>query len=85
MAVKNEVIEISSVKHIADYKLKISFSDGVIKTIDFSEFLNTAQNPMTRKFLNKDKFKKFKVEYGDLMWGDYEMCFPIWDLHEGKI
>ena len=23
--------------------------------------------------------------YGDVIWNDYEMCFPIWDLHEGII
>lgn len=29
--------------------------------------------------------KKFKIEFGDLVWGNYEMCFPIWDLYEGNI
>jgi hypothetical protein len=85
MAHKNEVIEIISVKHLNDYKLKIEFSDGITRVIDFSEFLNSTANPVTRKYLNKDKFKNFRLEYGDLLWGDYEMCFPIWDLHEGKI
>ncbi|MCX6583441.1 MAG: hypothetical protein NT166_24965 [Candidatus Aminicenantes bacterium] len=30
-------------------------------------------------------FKKFKIEYGDLIWNDYEMCFPIMDLYENNI
>lgn len=40
---------------------------------------------MTKKYMDKDKFKSFTIEYGDIVWNDYEMCFPIWDLHEGKI
>lgn len=85
MSHKNEVIEIISAKYLKDYILLLEFSDGVKKNINFEEFLKNALNPMTRKYLNKDKFKKFKLEYGDLIWGDYEMCFPVWDLHEGKI
>lgn len=40
---------------------------------------------MTKKYMDKDKFKDFTIEYGDIVWNDYELCFPIWDLHEGKI
>lgn len=40
---------------------------------------------MTKKYLDKELFKSFTIAYGDLIWNDYEMCFPIWDLHEGKI
>ena len=40
---------------------------------------------MTKKHLDKNLFKTFKIEYGDIHWNDFEMCFPIWDLHEGKI
>ena len=37
---------------------------------------------MTKKYLDKQLFKKYSIEYGDIIWNDYEMCFPIWDLHE---
>jgi hypothetical protein len=40
---------------------------------------------MTRKLLDLQLFKDFKIQYGDLIWNDFELCFPIWDLHEGKI
>jgi len=40
---------------------------------------------MARKYLDKKLFRKFKIDYGDIIWNDYEMCFPIWDLYEGKI
>jgi hypothetical protein len=79
------VISITKADYIGDYMIKLSFSDGVERLIDFSNFLNGAKNPMTRKYLDKQLFKKFSVDYGDIIWNDYDMCFPIWDLHEGKI
>jgi hypothetical protein len=57
----------------------------VERLIDFASFLKNAKNPMTKKYLDKKLFKEYSIEYGDIIWNDYEMCFPIWDLHEGKI
>ena len=79
------VISIINAEYVGDYKIEFSFSDGIQKLIDFSDFLQKAKNPMTQKFLDKQLFKDFRIEYGDIIWNDYEMCFPIWDLHEGKI
>lgn len=79
------VISINRAEYIGDYNIKFLFSDGVEKMIDFSHFLQNAKNPMTKKYLDKQLFKKYSIEYGDIIWNDYEMCFPIWDLHEGKI
>jgi hypothetical protein len=72
-------------QYIQDYKIKFLFSDGTERTIDFSEFLENAKNPMTIKYLNKELFENFTIEYGDIIWNDYEMCFPIWNLYEGRI
>ena len=79
------VISIDKAELVGEYKINFLFSDGVERLIDFSGFLNSAKNPMTRKFLDKQMFKGFSIEYGDIIWNDYEMCFPIWDLHEGII
>lgn len=79
------VISIDKAEFVRDYKIKFSFSDGVERLIDFSGFLNGAKNPMTKKYLDIQLFKNYSIEYGDIIWNDYEMCFPIWDLHEGKI
>ena len=79
------VISINKADYIGDYRIKFIFSDGIERLIDFSSFLNTARNPMTKKYLDKKLFKKFYIDFGDIVWNDYEMCFPIWDLHEGKI
>lgn len=79
------VISIDKAEYIGDYKIRFSFSDGIEREIDFDSFLKNAKNPMTKKYLDKQLFEKYTIEYGDIIWNDYEMCFPIWDLHEGKI
>ena len=79
------VISINNADYIGDYKINFTFSDGVERIIDFSNFLNKARNQMTKKYLDKNLFKRFSINYGDIIWNDYEMCFPIWDLHEGRI
>jgi hypothetical protein len=79
------VISIYKAVYIRDYKINFSFSDGTERMIDFSAFLSNAKNPMTKKYLDKQLFKKYSVDYGDINWNDYELCFPIWDLHEGNI
>ena len=79
------VVSIDKAVYLNGYKIKFDFSDGVSQIIDFESFLKSAKNPMTKKYLDKDMFKGFSIEYGDIVWNDYEMCFPIWDLHEGKI
>lgn len=79
------VISINKADYIGEYKIKFSFSDGTVRLIDFSVFLENAKNPMTKKYLDKQLFMKYSIEYGDIIWNDFEMCFPIWDLHEGKI
>ncbi len=79
------VISINKAEYLGDYKIKFSFSDGVERLIDFSEFLQKAKNPMAKKYLDKSLFRNYSIEYGDIIWNDYEMCFPIWDLHEGSV
>jgi len=79
------VISINKADYAGEYKIRFIFSDGIERTVDFSDFLENAKNPMTRKYLDKKLFEGFSIDYGDIIWNDYEMCFPIWDLHEGEI
>jgi hypothetical protein len=79
------VISIRKATYKGNYKIEILFSDGVNKVVDFESFLKSSKNPMTNKYLDKEKFKLFSLDYGDIIWNDYELCFPIWDLHEGRI
>jgi hypothetical protein len=82
---RTQVIEIEDAKYLNGFVLKLFFSDKTMRVINLEQFLRNAKNPMTIQYLDKTKFKNFRIVYGDLVWGDYELCFPVWDLHEGKI
>jgi hypothetical protein len=79
------VIDILQAARLADYKLKLSFSDGVERVIDFEPFLRRSSNPMIRAYLDQRKFANFRLEHGNLIWDDYGLCFPIADLYENNI
>lgn len=79
------ILKIVKAEYIKDYKIKLRFSDGKEKTINFKPFLKQSKNPMTTKYPDKNEFNKFTIEYGDLHWNDYELCFPIIDLYEDNI
>lgn len=82
---KKDFLMITSADYLSDYKLEITFNNKTKKKVDLSNFLKKATNPSTIKYRNKRNFKNFRIEHGDLLWGDYEMIFPINDLYEGKI
>ncbi len=79
------VIDIVRAELVADYKLKLAFSDGAERVIDFEPFLRHSHNPLIRVYLDPARFANFRVEYGDLVWDDYGLCFPIADLYENRL
>lgn len=79
------IIDIEEAKYIVGYKLQLLFSDGKASIVDFEPFLRNSLNPLIKKYLAFDQFLNFSVEYGDLFWNDYDLCFPIVDLYEGRI
>ena len=81
----NAVINIVRAEQVSGYKLKLYFSDGAERVIDFEPFLRGSRNPMINEYLDPKKFANFKLEYGDLIWDDYGLCFPIADLYENRI
>jgi len=61
---------------LGDFTLRILFDDGIVQTIDFVPFLRHSHHPAVRVFLSPPRFQSLRIEYGDLVWGDYELCFP---------
>ncbi len=78
------VIEILKANHLKDYTISFEFSDGITQVVYFENFLSFAKNNMTRKYMDKKIFKNFNIQYRDIVWNDYELCFPIWDLHQAQ-
>jgi len=78
-------LEVVGAEYVSGYKIRLSFNDGLVRVMDFEPFLRKAKNPDTTKYRQLRNFMKFHLHYGDLMWGDFEMMFPIDDLHHGEI
>ena len=72
-------------KYVARHRVDIKFNDGTRRVVDFGPFLKQARNPMFTKYRSAKEFKSFHIQDGDLMWGDFEMIFPIMDLYQGHI
>jgi hypothetical protein len=80
-----KTIKIESAKYVTDYKILFEFSDKSEQEIDFLDFLSSSTHPEIRKYLDLKLFKKFQVVDGDIDWNDFDMCFPVHDLHSGSI
>lgn len=85
MKTRAQYLEVTEAKFLSDYKLLLTFSDGAVRVVDFGPFLEKARNPDTTDYRDVKKFKSFRIHYGDLVWGDYQMIFPIMDLYHGTI
>lgn len=76
-------LEIVDAKYVLGYKIKIFFSDGRRRTVDFEPFL--FKKDQLIKFRKLSVFKKFKVENGLLMWSKNELILNAHELHSGKV
>jgi hypothetical protein len=78
-------VKITQADHLHDYVLKITFDDGKVQEVDFKPFLEHAQHPEISKYLNLNIFKKYELIEGDLIWNDYDLVLPIWDLYTNSL
>jgi uncharacterized protein DUF2442 len=85
MSTKTKYIDVLDAKYISGYKLRLTFNDGTTRVMDFEPFLCKAQHPDITKYRALRKFRSFQIVDGNLMWGDYEMIFPVWHLYRGEI
>ena len=84
-AVATCYIEITAARYLKDYQIEFEFNDETKTRIDFEPFLKQAKNPMLKKYLDLNELKNFTVRDGDIDWNDYELCFPIADIYEGRL
>lgn len=78
-------INIVTAEQIGDFRILLCFDDGTRQTVDFEPFLSHSQHPDIRAWLDPVRFAGFRVEYGELVWGDYDLCFPVIDLYLNQI
>ena len=82
---KGTSINIISAMQIGEFRIRLIFDDNTSQEIDFTLFLSRSHHPDIRAYLKPARFAGFRVEYGELIWGDYELCFPIIDLYRNSI
>ena len=85
MKTTTQYLEITKAEYVSGYKIRLTFNDGKVQVMDFGPFLKKARNPDTTDYRELKKFKTFRIVNGDVMWGDYQMIFPIMDLYHGEI
>lgn len=67
------------------YCLALTFDDGKTQTVDFKPFLTASHHPSVRAYLDLVRFAQFELRYGELVWGNYDLCFPIMDLYNNTL
>ncbi len=80
-----KTLAILKAKYINGLKLELSFSDLTKQIVDFEMFLAKSNLPDLKKYRKVQNFKKFKIKSGNLVWGDFEMLFPLEDLYNNQL
>ncbi len=78
-------LRIDSAKYLSDYVIRIKFSDGKERLVDFKPFLIKSLHPSIKKYLDENKFSNFSLIDGNLNWNDYDLIFPLSDLYNGQL
>jgi hypothetical protein len=79
------IINIVSAEPAGDLRLRLRFDDGTEQVVDFKPFLSRSVHPDIRAYLDPARFATFRIKYGELVWGDYELCFPVIDLYRNQL
>lgn len=82
---QDDLIEIKTANYIGDFAIRLLFSDGTKRLVDFKPFLETSFHPSIRKYLDETKFTQFEIVDGNLNWNNYDLIFPLEDLYKGEI
>jgi hypothetical protein len=83
---KTETLAVTSARYVDDLRLELRFSDGAVRTLDFRPSIERQHVPEYRAYLDPLKFKEFKTEAGNVVWGeDWDLVYPVWKLYEGLV
>ena len=78
-------INIVAAELVGDFRIRLRFDDGIEQIVDFTSFLTHGLHPDIRAWLDPTRFATFRLEYGELVWDDYDLCFPVIDLYRNQI
>lgn len=67
-------MRVKKAEYVKDYKIKLVFSDGAVKIVDFKPFLKNAKN-LFLPLLDLEYFKRFSVDDTTISWpNEVDFC-----------
>lgn len=80
------MLEISAAEYLDEYRIRLCFNTGETKIVDLSEHL---WGRVFDHLKDKEKFKKFRVDWGTIVWendADFapEFLYEIASTEESK-
>jgi len=79
------IINIVSATPAGELRIKLEFDDHTVQMVDFEPFLKHSRHPDVRAYLQPERFASFRIAYGELVWGDYDLSFPLVDLYHNTL
>ena len=81
-----KTISIIKAEYVGNLSVRILFNDNTANTIDIGSFIKKHPHPQYNKYLEEKNFKKFKIDFGNIVWGNnWDLIFPLEQLYDGKI
>jgi hypothetical protein len=81
-----KTIIVENATYVDTYKVSIEFNDKTTQIVDFGSFLVKHPHPGYDKYKDIQLFKQFKIEAGNLVWGEnWDLIFPVSQLYKGRI
>ncbi len=78
-------IQVIKADYLDGYRLRVTFNDGKVNDIDFSDIVNHLKGYYS-KYQKPVNFKKFKVDEGNVVWGsDWDLIFPVHQLYKNHL
>ncbi len=79
-------LSIIKAEYTGNLSVKIVFNDNTINIINIGNFIKAHPHPQYNKYLDEEKFKKFKIDNGNIVWGkNWDLIFPLENLYKGNI
>jgi len=83
---KVNAIEVANAIYLDGYRLRIAFTDGKEKEVDFSAFILGNKREALAKYKSSAHFKRFRIEEGNIVWGkNWDLVFPVHELYRGAV
>ena len=82
---KTAELRIVDAKYLGNFIIEVHFSDDKINCVDFKQFIENSLLPEVKKYKSEKEFSKYELKNGNLNWNDFEMIFPLSDLHDKTI